>query len=178
MSSIRFTRCICDPGIEVLPGPGAYSAHDVRTGVLSTERQGSKITMGMKTKSPFKKEAPPPNTYYLRSGVGSRGVHENRPPQWSMGARRDVGSVQYAPIKANIPGAGTYAATDPAVVKPVRGRYTIQGRTKIKEYNTIFGNPGPGAYDPKLPCTAGKGTSLGIRHSPYTVPCITALDVY
>ncbi|KAK2160438.1 hypothetical protein LSH36_133g02014 [Paralvinella palmiformis] len=164
---------------DVTPGPGAYNSDRVQEGVISKEHKPNSITMAAKTKWPFKNEAPPPNTYKPRSGIGITAQTERQAPSWSLRPRTHVGGSHYATIKANIPGPGSYKSTEPNIFKKAAGNFSIQGRTKLKNYNSVIDNPGPGSYDPKPLACNKKGCSLGIRHSNYTIPLITEVaDCY
>ncbi len=62
-------------GIEVLPGPGAYNSHATKAGFLSKENYVPSITMSAHTRSGFRHEAPPPNSYTLPDTLGQCMLH-------------------------------------------------------------------------------------------------------
>ena len=80
-------------------------------------------------------------------------------------------------MKAQNPGPGSYGAQDPNSIKRASGSYSMQGRTRVPDYNSAKKNPGPGSYNPELPKTGRKGCSLGVRHSDYLTPLIVDLDI-
>jgi len=54
----------------------------------------------------------------------------------------------------------------------------IQGRYKSKhDVPDVNGNPGPSSYNAHAPMMGKGGLSMGIRHSIYTIPFISDIDV-
>ena len=161
--------------MEVTPGPGAYNRDKVRPGVLSSECNIPSVTMAAHTKWPFKKEAPSPNTYGAHVVFGDRTSTIKGAPSWGMKGRFPHGSTTYLQMKAGIPGPATYSAHDPEITKRSTQKYSLGGRTKLKNYNSALDVPGPGSYNPALP--KKEGPTLGIRHSNYLTPLITYHDI-
>lgn len=164
--------------IEVTPGPGAYNNQDVPYGVLSGNARSRKITMAPKTNNPFHSDAPPPTSYKVKTGIGSRAISERFTPSWSLGGRNDFGSTNYTAVKSANPGPGAYGTTEPGVFKPNSGKFSLGGRTQMKDYSSLKENPGPGSYNiDGTTAKKGKGCSMGIRHSVYTMPLISDVDL-
>ena len=80
-------------------------------------------------------------------------------------------------MRAQHPGPESYRASDPNNTKRSSGCYSMQGRTRVPEYNTAKRNPGPGSYNLEMSRNGGKGFSMGERHSLYTTPLTTELDI-
>ncbi|ELU05240.1 hypothetical protein CAPTEDRAFT_127120 [Capitella teleta] len=165
-------------GVEVTPGPGAYGG-DCRAGVLSKENRPRTISMAQRTGVPtHKNDAPPPNSYVIKTGIGSRALSEKLPPSWSMGTKSKFGGTHYGTMKQNTPGPGAYGATEPTVFKKSAGKFSISGRTQHKNYSSVLDNPGPGAYNVQFPKVSGKkGCTMGVKHSLYMMPLICDIDV-
>ena len=163
-------------GVEVLPGPGAYNLEKVRQGALSTEANGRRVTLAPRIKYAFKDEAPPPNSYTHPVGVGNNAIVCKGSPKFTLKGRLQAGKPEYNTIKANIPGPGAYQASNPDNVRREQPSYSIQGRTRIKDYKTTKDNPGPGSYNPRLPKTQ-PSFSMGVRHSDFLLRMVSNLDL-
>ena len=166
-------------GIEITPGPGAYKPDSMKQGVVSSERAQVGKTIGAREGwYKFKNFAPAPTAYKLPSpfGKGSADMSGGRQP--TMYSRYEHGSPYYDGLVKRNPGPGAYSSTDPSIFREKSAAFSLQGRTKTKEYNTRKDNPAPGAYNPSLP-KSGKssGVSMGVRHSPFTVMCFTMNDI-
>ena len=98
-----------------------------------------------------------------------------RSPIWSFRPRNDYGTARYEEMRKQTPGAAAYGSTDPNLVRTRSGVYSIQGRTQPKNSNSVLHNPGPGSYTPNL--NRKGGFSMGVKHSPFTVLCITDVDI-
>ena len=170
------THVVLFSDIELTPGPGAYNSEQIRAGILSKECNTPAITMSAHTKWPFKKEAPPPNAYGAHVVFGDRTSTVRGAPSWGMKGRFPYGSTTYLQMKAGNPGPATYSAHDPQLTKRSTQKYSLQGRTQLKNYNSAIHVPGPGTYNPQLPKKGG--SSLGIRHSNYLTPLVTLHDIY
>ena len=165
-------------GIEIGPGPGSYETHRIRSGVLSQDRAGPKLSLGERSRFVFKDEAPPPNSYVItRDVVGGGSATRRGAPQWSLVGRSAVGGSQYDRVRAGVPGPANYAATDPGVTKRKSASYSMMARTRQKNYNSAKDNPGPGAYSPQSAPNRRGGVSMGTRHSQYMMPLIVDLDI-
>ena len=162
--------------IEVSPGPGTYGVEKVKQGASSKEAYGRSITMATRARYPFKNEAPPPNTYTHPVGVGKNAAVCKSTPQFSMHGHLNVGRPEYSLIKSNVPGPGTYRPCDVNNVKQGPVSFSMQGRTKVKDYNTVKENPGPGSYNPIM-LKREPSYSMGVRHSDFIVNVMSNLDL-
>ena len=161
--------------IEVTPGPGNYNMEQVKAGSLSTEKKSPSIVIGMRSNFAFKNEAPPSNKYSKPTTIGTGNPTYRGAPAWAQKGRLDVGSTYYNRRKENVPGPGAYSSTDPNSIRRRSGVYSIQGRTRVKDYNTAKHNPAPGSYN--LPTPRQSGISMGERHSVYMTPLIIESDI-
>lgn len=156
--------------IEILPGPGDYE--------VKTAREGPQVIIGQITRCPFKNEAPPPNAYFIKSGIGANAVHERSAPSATLKSRLPPGSNQYPMIKAGVPSPASYTIPDVRVVVPSFGK-----RYPMVEYNSAKIVPGPGTYNPEMSesltqLSAGsRGRTMGIKHSQCVMPLITLHDI-
>ena len=107
--------------------------------------------------------------YVFQSTLGEK-------PSWSLYPRQEVGTARYAGIKAGNPAPNSYNPIEPNTFKRQSGVYTMQGRTKQKNYNSSSENPGPGAYEPKVAQKGSRGFSIGVKHSDYVTPLIIDVD--
>ena len=128
--------------------------------------------MTSRNQFPWKNFAPASTTYTLPTTIGREAVVTKKSPIWSFKSRHDFGTARYDEIKKQSPGAAAYSSTDPNITRSKSGVYSIQGRTKPK--NSIYNNPGPGSYTPLL--AKKGGFSMGVKHSPFSVMCITDID--
>ena len=133
--------------------------------------------MGAHTKNVFKNEAPAPNSYNPKVVIGDRYQCVKGAPSWGLKGRFPHNGLYYPALKDNIPGPASYGAWDPNKTKRGTKFYSMQGRTRFKDYNSAKDNPGPGAYNPEKPRKGGKGPTMGIRHSLYTLPFISTADI-
>lgn len=95
----------------------------------------------------------------------------------SQPGRTDFGSAHYGPQKEATPGPANYSIFNP--VKASKG-FTLQGRTSLKDYETVKDNPGPNAYDPHTSyqmLTKKKGFTMGIKHSRFIMPLIDSSNL-
>lgn len=166
--------------LEITPGPGAYKTEAVKQGTMSYERTPHGKTIGAKEGwYKFKNFAPSPTTYKLPSPFGKGSVDLAGGRQPSMYSRYDYGSPYYEGAVKRGPGPAAYRSIDPNMVRTKSAAFTIQGRTKAKEYNSSKDNPSPGAYNPLLPRSGrASGVSMGVRHSPFSVMCLTMADIH
>jgi len=99
---IQHTNCVLwFQGIETLPGPGAYEPKTVPDSV-------PKISIGLPVHNPFKNDAPAPNAYTVKSGIGSKNVYELTNPEPLVRSRTLLGSPYYSTIKDAVPGLFRY----------------------------------------------------------------------
>lgn len=84
-------------GSEILPGPTEYDPKLVKDGT-------PRISIGLPIPSPFKKDAPAPNVYVIKSGIGTKSLTEPASPEVLVRSRSFVGSPYHTTQKACVPG--------------------------------------------------------------------------
>ncbi|CAD5119790.1 DgyrCDS8377 [Dimorphilus gyrociliatus] len=162
--------------LDKTPAPGSYAPEGVKQGSISSQTTPPSFTLRPRTKDVFKNPVPAPSSYNLARDISKPSATGRNPPTTTIKFRKLVGSPQYSLIKAAVPGPGSYGAVDPNKTKKSDGVFSIQGRTKLKNYSTVLDNPGPGQYSPEAK-RGGTKFTLGTKPSPFVLMLIDKADV-
>ncbi|XP_055968952.1 protein CIMAP1D, partial [Sorex fumeus] len=168
----RFGR-ICPPaysiqgrgksrGLEVTPGPGAYSPEKVAP---VRQRTPPAFTLGSRLRpQPLDTSAPAPNTYTLPSLWGAHIFIKPRSPSYTVAGRPPP--LRPAQDPAEIPGPGQYESPNPDAYRQRLPAFTMPGRARA--LRPLMETPGPGTHSPEhVTVTKARAPAftMGIRHS-------------
>ncbi|KAM8925263.1 protein CIMAP1D [Lycaon pictus] len=160
-------------GLEVTPGPGAYSPEKVAP---VRQRTPPAFTLGSRLRPQLQDtSAPAPNTYTLPSLWGSQILTKPSSPSYTAAGRTPPARPPQDP--AEIPGPGQYESPDPNTYRQRRPAFTILGRPRAPRPPEE--TPGPGTHRPEqVTVTKARAPAftMGIRHSTRaaTMPVDTA----
>ncbi|XP_035578503.1 outer dense fiber protein 3-like protein 2 isoform X1 [Zalophus californianus] len=149
-------------GLEVTPGPGAYSPEKVAP---VRHRTPPAFTLGSRLRPQLQDtSAPAPNTYTLPSLWGSQIFTKPSSPSYTVAGRTPPTRPPQDP--AEIPGPGQYDSPDPNTYRQRRPAFTMLGRPRATR--TPEETPGPGAHRPEqvtMTTARAPAFTMGIRHS-------------
>lgn len=150
------------PGLEVTPGPGAYSpekAPPVR------QRNPPAFTLGSRLRQkPPDASFPAPNAYSMPPLWGSQIFIKPSSPSFTVVGRRPPARPAQDP--SEIPGPGQYETPDPNTYRQRRPAFSILGRPRAPR--PLEETPGPGTHNPEqvtVNRARAPAYSMGIRHS-------------
>nr|XP_058138274.1 outer dense fiber protein 3-like protein 2 [Dasypus novemcinctus] len=130
-------------GLEVTPGPGAYSpekAPPVR------QRTPPAFSLGPRPRpQPPDTSGPAPNAYTLPPLWGSQLFTKPSSPSYTVGGRAPPARPPQDP--AEMPGPGQYESPDPNAYRRRRPAFSMLGRPRPPR--PLDGTPGPGAHSPE-----------------------------
>ncbi|XP_022263029.1 outer dense fiber protein 3-like protein 2 isoform X3 [Canis lupus familiaris] len=130
-------------GLEVTPGPGAYSPEKVAP---VRQRTPPAFTLGSRLRPQLQDtSAPAPNTYTLPSLWGSQILTKPSSPSYTAAGRTPPARPPQDP--AEIPGPGQYESPDPNTYRQRRPAFTILGRPRAPRPPEE--TPGPGTHRPE-----------------------------
>uniref|UniRef100_A0A671E451 CIMAP1 family member D n=2 Tax=Rhinolophus ferrumequinum TaxID=59479 RepID=A0A671E451_RHIFE len=149
-------------GLEVTPGPGAYSPEKVAP---LRQRTAPAFTLGSRLRpQPLDTSAPAPNAYTLPSLWGAQIFIKPSSPSYTVVGRTTPARPPQDP--AEIPGPGQYDSPDPNAYRQRRPAFTMLGRPRAPRPPDE--TPGPGTHSPEQ-VTVNKARApaftMGIRHS-------------
>nr|XP_003422581.2 outer dense fiber protein 3-like protein 2 [Loxodonta africana] len=149
-------------GLEVTPGPGAYSPEKVPP---VRQRTPPAFTLGPRLcPQPLDTSAPAPNAYTLPSLWGSQVFIKPSSPSYTVVGRTPP--IRPSQDPAEIPGPGQYDIPDPNAYQHRRPAFTMLGRPRAPRLPDT--TPGPGTHSPEQ-VTVHKARApaftMGIRHS-------------
>nr|XP_019571577.1 PREDICTED: outer dense fiber protein 3-like protein 2 isoform X2 [Rhinolophus sinicus] len=149
-------------GLEVTPGPGAYSPEKVAP---LHQRTAPAFTLGSRLRpQPLDTSAPAPNAYTLPSLWGAQIFIKPSSPSYTVVGRTTPARPPQDP--AEIPGPGQYDSPDPNAYRQRRPAFTMLGRPRAPRPPDE--TPGPGTHSPEQ-VTVNKARApaftMGIRHS-------------
>uniref|UniRef100_A0A7N5P5P7 CIMAP1 family member D n=1 Tax=Ailuropoda melanoleuca TaxID=9646 RepID=A0A7N5P5P7_AILME len=149
-------------GLEVTPGPGAYSPEKVAP---VRQRTPPAFTLGSRLRPQLQDtSAPAPNTYTLPSLWGSQIFTKPRSPSYTVAGRTPPARPPQDP--AEIPGPGQYDSPDPNTYRQRRPAFTMLGRPRAPRPPEE--TPGPGTHRPEqvtMTKARAPAFTMGIRHS-------------
>ncbi|XP_020939967.1 outer dense fiber protein 3-like protein 2 [Sus scrofa] len=149
-------------GLEVTPGPGAYSPEKVAP---VRQRTPPAFTLGSRLRpQPLDTSAPAPNTYTLPSLWGSQIFIKPSSPSYTVAGRTPATRRLLDP--AEMPGPGQYESPDPNTYRQRRPAFTMLGRPRAPR--PAEETPGPGTHSPEqVTVTKARAPAftMGIRHS-------------
>nr|XP_006206685.3 outer dense fiber protein 3-like protein 2 [Vicugna pacos] len=149
-------------GLEVTPGPGAYSPEKVAP---VRQRTPPAFTLGSRLRpQPMDTSAPAPNTYTLPSLWGSQISIKPSSPSYTVVGRKPAARPLQDP--AEMPGPGQYDSPDPNTYRQRRPAFTMLGRPRAPRPPEE--TPGPGTHSPEqVTVTKARAPAftMGIRHS-------------
>ncbi|XP_006876763.1 PREDICTED: outer dense fiber protein 3-like protein 2 [Chrysochloris asiatica] len=149
-------------GLEVTPGPGAYSPEKVPP---VRQRTPPAFTLGPRLRPQLlDTSAPAPNAYTLPSLWGSQIFIKPSSPSYTVVGRTPP--IRPPQDPAEIPGPGQYDSPDPNAYRHRRPAFTMLGRPRTPRPPDA--TPGPGTHSPEQ-VTVHKARApaftMGIRHS-------------
>ncbi|XP_007952723.1 outer dense fiber protein 3-like protein 2 [Orycteropus afer afer] len=149
-------------GLEVTPGPGAYSPEKVPP---VRQRTSPAFTLGPRLRpQPLDTSIPAPNAYTLPSLWGPQVFIKPRSPSYTVVGRTPP--IRPPQDPAEIPGPGQYNSPDPNAYLLRRPAFTMPGRPRAPRPPDA--TPGPGTHSPEQ-VTVHKARApaftMGIRHS-------------
>ncbi|XP_077616752.1 protein CIMAP1D [Crocuta crocuta] len=149
-------------GLEVTPGPGAYSPEKVAP---VRQRTPPAFTLGSRLRPQLQDtSAPAPNTYTLPSLWGSQIFVKPSSPSYTVVGRTPPPRPPQDP--AEIPGPGQYDCPDPNTYRRRRPAFTMLGRPRAPRPPEE--TPGPGTHSPEqvtMTKARAPAFTMGIRHS-------------
>ncbi|KAM5230889.1 protein CIMAP1D isoform 3-T3 [Hipposideros larvatus] len=149
-------------GLEVTPGPGAYSPEKVAP---LRQRTAPAFTLGSRLRpQPLDISAPAPNAYTLPSLWGAQIFIKPSSPSYTVVGRTTPARPPQDP--AEIPGPGQYDSPDPNAYRQRRPAFTMLGRPRAPRPPDE--TPGPGTHSPEqVTVTKARAPAftMGIRHS-------------
>uniref|UniRef100_A0A8C2VE21 CIMAP1 family member D n=1 Tax=Chinchilla lanigera TaxID=34839 RepID=A0A8C2VE21_CHILA len=149
-------------GLEVTPGPGAYSPEKVPP---VRQRNPPAFTLGLRLcPKPPDTSAPAPNAYTMPPLWGSQILVKPRSPSYTVVGRTPPARLLQDP--AEIPGPGQYDSPDPNAYRQRRPAFTMLGRPRAPRPPEE--TPGPGSHSPEqvtVNRARAPAYSMGIRHS-------------
>ncbi|XP_058513911.1 outer dense fiber protein 3-like protein 2 isoform X1 [Ochotona princeps] len=149
-------------GLEVTPGPGAYSPEKVPP---LRQRTPPAFTLGprlhFKSLGP---SAPAPNAYTMPPLWGSQTLTKPSSPSYTVVGRTRPARPPQDP--AALPGPGQYDSPDPNTYRQRQPAFTMLGRPRSPR--PLEETPGPGTHSPEL-VTVNRARApaytMGVRHS-------------
>lgn len=149
-------------GLEVTPGPGAYSPEKVPP---VRQRNPPAFTLGLRLypKAPDS-SAPAPNAYTMPPLWGSQILVKPRSPSYTVVGRTPRACLPQDPAK--FPGPGQYDSPDPNAYRQRRPAFTMLGRPRAPQ--PLEETPGPGSHSPEqvtVNRARAPAYSMGTRHS-------------
>ncbi|XP_054983321.1 outer dense fiber protein 3-like protein 2 isoform X2 [Sorex araneus] len=149
-------------GLEVTPGPGAYSPEKVAP---VRQRTPPAFTLGSRLRpQPLDTSAPAPNTYTLPSLWGAHIFIKPSSPSYTVAGRPPP--LRPAQDPAEIPGPGQYESPNPDAYRQRLPAFTMPGRARA--LRPLMETPGPGTHSPEhVTVTKARAPAftMGIRHS-------------
>ncbi|ELU06431.1 hypothetical protein CAPTEDRAFT_182924 [Capitella teleta] len=154
------------------PPPGTYNPQ-FTTGV----QKAPAYTFGKRTMHRSMEKNPAPNSYRLPALIGSTVESGKKAaPIYSMVGRCKIGG--FSEDLQKTPGPGTYKVTQPNSYRNCQPAYSMTSRNMMPGDTTK--KPGPGAHSPEkvnIHLKEAPKASFGIRHSEYSVACLTSGDI-
>ncbi|XP_027625358.1 outer dense fiber protein 3-like protein 2 [Tupaia chinensis] len=149
-------------GLEVTPGPGAYSPEKAPP---VHQRTPPAFSLGSRLRPrPRDTSAPAPNAYTMPPLWGSQVFIKPSYPSYSVVGRTAPARPPQDP--AEIPGPGQYNSPDPNTYRQRWPAFTMLGRPRAPR--PLDETPGPGTHSPEQ-VTVNKARApaytMGIRHS-------------
>ncbi|KAM7143257.1 protein CIMAP1D [Molossus nigricans] len=149
-------------GLEVTPGPGAYSPEKVAP---VRQRTPPAFTLGSRLRpQPLDTSAPAPNAYTLPSLWGAQIFIKPSSPSYTVVGRTPPPRPPQDPTE--IPGPGQYDSPDPNAYRQRWPAFTMLGRPRAPRCPDE--TPGPGTHSPeRVTVTKARAPAftMGIRHS-------------
>ncbi|ELK29403.1 Outer dense fiber protein 3-like protein 2 [Myotis davidii] len=149
-------------GLEVTPGPGAYSPEKVAP---VRQRTPPAFTLGSRLRPPpLDTSAPAPNAYTLPSLWGAQIFIKPSSPSYTVVGRTPPARPPQDPTE--IPGPGQYESSDPNAYRQRPPAFTMLGRPRAP--HPLEETPGPGTHSPeRVTVTKARAPAftMGIRHS-------------
>lgn len=149
-------------GLEVTPGPGAYSPEKAAP---MHQRTPPAFTLGSRLRPrPLDTSIPAPNAYTLPPLWGSQVFIKPSSPSYTVLGRTPPARPLQDP--AELPGPGQYDSPDPNAYRQRPPSFTLLGRPRAPRPRNE--TPGPGTHSPEgVTVTKARAPafSMGIRHS-------------
>lgn len=153
---------IDSPGLEVTPGPGAYSPE--KTPPIR-QRNAPAFTLGSRLRQkPPDTSAPAPNAYTMPPLWGSQIFIKPSSPSYTVVGRTPPARPPQDPSET--PGPGQYESPDPNTYRQRRPAFSILGRPRTPR--PPEDTPGPGTHNPEqvtVNRARAPAYTMGIRHS-------------
>ncbi|XP_064227268.1 protein CIMAP1D isoform X2 [Aotus nancymaae] len=150
-------------GLEVTPGPGAYSPEKAPP---MRHRTPPAFTLGCRLHpKPLDTSAPAPNAYTMPRLWGSQIFIKPSSPSYTAAGRTPPARPPQDP--AQTPGPGQYDSPDPNAYRQRLPAFTMLGRPRAPRPPEE--TPGPGTHCPEqvtVNRARAPAYSMGIRHSP------------
>uniref|UniRef100_A0A8C9AGP8 CIMAP1 family member D n=1 Tax=Prolemur simus TaxID=1328070 RepID=A0A8C9AGP8_PROSS len=130
-------------GLEVTPGPGAYSPEKAPP---MRHRTAPAFTLGSRLRpKPLDTLVPAPNAYTMPPLWGSQIFTKPSSPSYTVAGRTPPARPPQDP--AEIPGPGQYNSPDPDTYRQRQPAYTMLGRPRAPR--PLQETPGPGTHSPE-----------------------------